>query len=329
MAAPTPIALFRSRAFLGHDTGDHVENPARILAIDTELQRAGLLAGRRETLFGPATFQQAGAVHDPRYLHALVTISEQGGGWIDGDTYCGPDSLHTARLAAGAAIAAVDHALDVPSGRACALGRPPGHHATAARGMGFCLVNSVAVAAAHALARGVERVAIFDWDVHHGNGTQDIFYERDDVLFCSMHQYGDFYPGSGAASERGRGKGLGYTINAPMNAGADAAAYLDRFDAEFAPTLLAFRPGLILISAGFDAHASDPLGSMSLTESGFGELTSRIIDIANATSEGRIVAVLEGGYDGPALGRSVAEMVRRLDGSVTGTLDRHGEADSS
>lgn len=326
MTTPRPTALFRSAAFLGHDTGQHVENPARIRAIDTELQRAGLLAGRPELPFTPATFEQMSAVHDPRYLQALATFSGQGGGWIDGDTYCGPDSLQTARLAAGAAVAAVDHALDASGGRACALGRPPGHHATAGRGMGFCLINSVAVAAAHARAREVSRVAIFDWDVHHGNGTQDIFYERNDVLFASIHQFGHFYPGSGAADERGRGAGIGYTLNAPMDEGADDAAYLECFDTLFGPALVAFGPELILISAGFDAHASDPLGGMRLTEGGFGELTSRIIDVANACCDGRIVAVLEGGYDGRALGRSVAAMVRRLDGEAAVNDDEHAGA---
>ena len=305
--------LYRSSRFLGHDTGDHVECPGRIRAIEAELTRSGLLENREQHAFDPASPEQLERVHDPRYLNALAMLVEQGGGWIDGDTYCGPDSLATAMLAAGAAVAAVNDVLGGKTQRGFALGRPPGHHALANRGMGFCLINNVAVAAAHALSRGLERVAIVDWDVHHGNGTQDIFYERDDVLFCSVHQYGRFYPGTGAAMERGRGDGLGYTINAPLPPGAGDRVYLQVIDEVFHLPIVDFNPELILISAGFDAHNDDPLGGMSLTDSGFGKLAQRLTEIARECGHDRIVAVLEGGYDQSALGRSVGDVIRVLD----------------
>jgi acetoin utilization deacetylase AcuC-like enzyme len=307
-------AILRSRAFLLHDTGDHVENPTRLPAIDAALESAGLLTARPEPAFAAATLEQAARVHDPRYLDALAQFSAQGGGWIDGDTYCGPESFDVALLAAGAAVSAVDLALDGSIERSFVLARPPGHHATINRGMGFCLVNSIAVAAAHAVDRGLQRVAIVDWDVHHGNGTQDIFYARDDVLFCSVHQFGFFYPGSGAASERGTGDGSGYTINAPLAAGARNRDIERVFDEHFHLRLIEFNPEFILISAGFDAHKDDPLGGMLLTDDGFARLAGRVVRWAEECGHHRVIAVLEGGYDPSALGRCVAAVLRVLDG---------------
>jgi acetoin utilization deacetylase AcuC-like enzyme len=306
-------AIYRSPAFLGHNTGDHVENPGRMRAIDKELLHDWLLTDRVEARFGPASLDQAERVHHPRYLSALALLSEQGGGWIDNDTWCGPDSLSVAMLAAGAAATAVDEVLDGTYERAFVLCRPPGHHAVSNRGMGFCLINNIAVAAAQAIARGIERVAIVDWDVHHGNGTQEIFYESDRVLFCSVHQYGYFYPGTGATAERGRGAGDGFTINAPLPAGAGDREYLESIDELFAKAIVDFRPELILISAGFDAHEDDPLGSMRVTDAGFAQMARRVIEIAAECGHDRIVAVLEGGYDPVALGRSVAAVIRELD----------------
>jgi acetoin utilization deacetylase AcuC-like enzyme len=179
--------------------------------------------------------------------------------------------------------------------------------------MGFCLLNSVAVAAAHALARGLERVVVLDWDVHHGNGTQDAFYASDQVLFCSVHQW-PLYPGTGSAAERGEGRGAGYTINAPLSRGRGDDDFLRVFDERFLPAARAFRPELVLISAGFDAHAADPLGGMRLTEGGFASLARRALDLAEESCGGRLVAVLEGGYDPGGLARSIAAVLRVLDG---------------
>ena len=305
-------ALFRSLAFREHDTGDHPENAGRLLAIDSELERLNLLAGRPEIPFNAAPDDVLALVHDPRYIAGIREFSAQGGGWLDADTPVGARSVDIAALAAGAGIAAVDAALDDRAQRGFVLARPPGHHATPTRGMGFCLFNTIAVAAAHALSHGLDRVLIVDWDVHHGNGTQDAFYETDKVLFCSVHQW-PLYPGTGAANERGAGRGAGYTINVPLAAGADDDAYREVFDQLILPAANAFRPQIVLISAGFDAHANDPLGGMLVTERGFANLARRVVGIAGDHADGRVVAFLEGGYDPPALAASVVATLAAFD----------------
>jgi acetoin utilization deacetylase AcuC-like enzyme len=320
MSTPTrSTALLRSPRFLDHDTGDHVENAARLPAIDAELDRQALVAGRPEIAFGPADLVDVERVHNPWYVQAIERAAHQGGGWLDHDTYLSPASFDVALLAAGAAVAAVDAALDGTVHHAFAIVRPPGHHATPERGMGFCLLNNVAIAAAHALARGLTRVLVVDWDVHHGNGTQDAFYASDQVLFFSTHQY-PFYPGTGAADETGLGKGEGYTINLPLPAGQRDENYLRLFDERLLPVAAGFRPELILVSAGYDAHANDPLGGMRLTESGFAALADRLTTLAAAHADNRLIAVLEGGYDPPALARSVAATLRVLDGEPPGSV---------
>jgi acetoin utilization deacetylase AcuC-like enzyme len=305
-------ALFRHPRFTDHDTGNHPENPSRYAAIELELERRGLLAERPAPEFQPATDEQILRVHTGNLIAELEAITAAGGGWIDADTLCGPDSLAVARLAAGAAVAAVDAVLDGPTRHAFALGRPPGHHATANRAMGFCLLNSIAIAAAHARSRGLRRVAIVDWDVHHGNGTQDIFYKDGSVLYCSMHQF-PWYPGSGAASETGEGDGAGTTINAPLPAGSGDAACLAVFEHRFLHAIRAFQPELLLVSAGFDAHEEDPLAQLQLTDDGFRAMAGAISLLADELCEGRLVAVLEGGYDTTTLGRNVANIVEILD----------------
>jgi acetoin utilization deacetylase AcuC-like enzyme len=320
MPAPTrPTALLRSPRFLDHDTGDHVENAVRLPAIDAELERQDLIAGRPDLAFGPADIADVERVHNPWYVEAIERAAENGGGWLDHDTYLSPASFDVAMLAAGAAVAAVDAALDGTVARSFAIVRPPGHHATPERGMGFCLLNNVAIAAAHALARGLTRVLVVDWDVHHGNGTQDAFYATDQVLFFSVHQY-PFYPGTGAADETGIGKGEGYTINVPLPAGQRDETYLRLFDERLLPAARRYRPELILISAGYDAHAHDPLGGMRLTESGFAALAERLSTLAADLADNRLIAVLEGGYDPLALARSVAATLRVLDGEPAGSV---------
>ena len=306
-------ALFRSLTFREHDTGDHPENAGRLVAIDTALERLDLLEGRPEIPFSAAPDDVLARVHDPRYIAGIREFSVQGGGWLDADTAVSSRSVDVAALAAGAGVAAVDAALDGRARRGFVLARPPGHHATPSRGMGFCLFNTVAVAAAHALDHGLDRVLIVDWDVHHGNGTQDAFYETDQVLFCSIHQW-PLYPGTGAASERGNGRGAGYTMNVPLPPGADDDAYTEVFDQVFLPAASAFRPQIVLISAGFDAHANDPLGSMQVTEQGFGDLARRVVRVAEDHADGRVVAFLEGGYDPAALAASVVATLAALDG---------------
>jgi acetoin utilization deacetylase AcuC-like enzyme len=310
-------ALLRAANPGGHDTGTHPENPFRLVAIDQELQRQRLIDGRPAVTVTPATQEAVERVHDAGYVRALRGVAAGGGGWLDADTLVAPDSVDVALDAAGAAIAGVDAALSGQSDRSFALVRPPGHHATPARGMGFCLLNSVAIAAAHALSQGLERILIVDWDVHHGNGTQDAFVESDRVLFCSIHQ-SPLYPGTGAATERGIGRGTGFTRNVPLPPGRGDREYLRAFDDQIAPLAEQYRPELVLISAGFDAHIADPIGGMRLSEAGFAALATRVVDLAVAApAGGKVVAVLEGGYDPAALGRSVAAVLRVLDGDAT------------
>ena len=306
-------ALLRSDHYLDHETGDHPENGGRLIAIDRALEQADLISGRPRIPFGPASIPAITRIHDPRYVDALQRFAHDGGGMIDGDTIVCPASWDVATLAAGAALALVDAALDGGAARGFSLSRPPGHHATPARGMGFCLLNNVAIAAAHALARDVPRVAIIDWDVHHGNGTQDAFYEDDRVFFCSIHQW-PLYPMSGRAEERGAGDGYGWTLNLPQPPGRTDDDYLDLFDRRVTPALRDFDPDLILLSAGFDAHGADPLGGMDLTAAGFGELTRRLALIADDRCDGRLIAVLEGGYEPSATAASVIATLAALDG---------------
>jgi acetoin utilization deacetylase AcuC-like enzyme len=242
-----------------------------------------------------ATEAELARVHDREYI-SLVSETAGRATALDADTFTSPDSYEVALLAAGAAISCVDHVLKAPGGRALAMVRPPGHHAERNRAMGFCLFNNIAVAAAHARARGLSRVAIVDYDVHHGNGTQGTFYDDPSVLFISSHQY-PYYPGTGAATETGAGKGAGFTVNLPLDAGATDADYEVAFETVAFPVLRQFRPELILISAGFDALADDPLGGMRLSANQFARLTAALTAIADECCDGRVVAITEGGYD--------------------------------
>jgi acetoin utilization deacetylase AcuC-like enzyme len=235
---------------------------------------------------------------------------------LDPDTYTSPETYDVACLAAGAAVGAVDHVLDTgPGARAFALMRPPGHHAERGRAMGFCFFNSIAVAAAHALARGLKRVAIVDFDVHHGNGTQWSFYNDPSTLFISSHQF-PYYPGTGAADEVGSGAGAGFTVNLPLAAGGTDADYERVYHAVALPVLRQFKPELILISAGFDAYMDDPLAGMRVTAPYFGRLTASIAAIADEHSDGRIVAVTEGGYDLKGLADSLRTTIAALEGAA-------------
>ena len=254
-------------------------------------------------------------VHDRDYV---TLIGETAGRAValDPDTFTSPDSYDVARLAAGAACQAVDHVLDAQGRRAFAVVRPPGHHAERARAMGFCLFNSVAVAAAHARARGLARVAIVDYDVHHGNGTQHIFEDDPSVLFISSHQY-PYYPGTGAAGETGRGAGSGFTVNLPLEAGATDADYELVYTRVAVPVLRQFRPEVILLSAGFDAHARDPLAGMRLSTGQFGRLTALVAGVADEVCGGRVAAVTEGGYDLHALASSLEAAIRALAGEAS------------
>ena len=256
-------------------------------------------------------------VHSQTHLTAIARAAEHQDA-LDPDTGCVSESERCARRAAGALVDAVDAVLAGDDSRAFCSVRPPGHHArpgsdSAHGAMGFCLYSSVAVGAEHALSRGLSRVAILDFDVHHGNGTQDAFYDRDDVLFVSWHQY-PHYPGTGAAEDRGAGEGLGKTLNCPMPRCSDDSALLRLFDDEVRPALLDHQPEIILVSAGFDGDTRDPLAELELGPSGYAQLTEKICALADEVCSGRVVSTLEGGYDLEALGEDLTAHVEVLIG---------------
>jgi acetoin utilization deacetylase AcuC-like enzyme len=252
-------------------------------------------------------------VHPERYSSMIKVRCRQGEHVLDdGDTRICKDSYDVALLAVGGVLLAIDELMAGRLTRAFCAVRPPGHHAESSRAMGFCLFNNVAIGARYAQRRyGVERIAIVDWDVHHGNGTQQIFYEDDSVLSISLHQY-PFYPGTGATGERGTGRGDGFTINCPMGAGSVEKDYIDAFQTHVLPALHRFQPQLLLISAGFDAHADDPLASINLTDDSFGRMTEMLLEISAKYCDGRIVSVLEGGYNLKALARSVESHLKAM-----------------
>jgi acetoin utilization deacetylase AcuC-like enzyme len=240
--------------------------------------------------------------------------AEQGGGRLDGDTPVSPESYTVALAAAGACASAVDAVMQGKDRNALCLIRPPGHHATPTHSMGFCLFNNIALAAQRARqAHGLKRILIVDWDVHHGNGTQDIFYADPEVQFFSVHRYGHgFYPGSGAADETGTGAGLGRTLNLPLPLGVSRKQYLAAFSASLEKAADAIQPELILLSAGFDAHAADPIGALGLEVEDFADMTRLILDAARTHAGGRLVSCLEGGYNLEALAASVEAHLHEL-----------------
>ena len=248
----------------------------------------------------PATDDELARVHTREHI-ALVVSSRGRATKIDEDTFTSPETEEIARLAAGAVVTAVDHVLDgPPQSKALVMVRPPGHHAEADTAMGFCYYNNIAVGAAHARSRGRKRVAIVDYDVHHGNGTQWMFYEDPSVLFVSSHQY-PFYPGTGAAAETGRGAGAGFTLNIPLTIGTKDEEIERLYRDQVIPKLREFKPELLMISAGFDAHEVDPLGQLRLTTEGFARLTKMLLAAADELCDGKVVLVTEGGYDLEAL----------------------------
>lgn len=314
----TPImnistALLISDQFQLHATGRHPENAGRLVAIHQHLAESGMLDERPVLEPIPATAEDVALVHEPRYVAMVERMAERGGGQLDIDTLVSPHSYEVALLAAGSAITAVDLVLDQGVQRAFALPRPPGHHALRNRGMGFCIFNSIAVAAQHAITRkGLQRVAIIDWDVHHGNGTQAIFYENSQVFYTSVHQW-PLFPGTGSADETGIGPGSGYTLNVPLPPGSDDRRYLQVLDEIIGPRVADFRPELILVSAGFDAHRDDPLANMMVTEEGYRAIGSRMRSWADSLTGGHLVLLLEGGYNQQALASSVEATIRGLD----------------
>lgn len=297
-----------------HDTGPgHPERAARYSAIIDRLEESGLLPELVRVEARGAIDDELALVHTREYIALVEREVAQGRGQLStGDTDICEASLEAARLAAGAVLSGVDAVFSAEVANAFCVVRPPGHHASAPTGMGFCLFNNVAIAARYAQRRyGAERVLIVDWDVHHGNGTQDIFYRDGSVLFFSTHQ-SPWYPGTGAASERGEGAGVGKTINCPFPAGAGRREIVGAFEQILLPAAEEFRPDFALISAGFDSRMGDPLGRFLLTDSDLAELTRMVMDLAVEHCSGRLVSVLEGGYKLDGLAAASKAHVRAL-----------------
>jgi len=309
---PMSLTLIHTDRFAEHQTPPgHPERPERAEVMDVVAERWRSL-GAEVIAPPPATREQLLRVHESDYLRR---ISETAGRAvkIDPDTFTSPESHEIALLAAGAAVEAVERVTHGSHRTALALVRPPGHHAERDRAMGFCLFNNVAVAAAHARANGASKVAIVDYDVHHGNGTQHIFEADPNVLYVSTHQF-PYYPGTGAAGEVGRGAGAGFTVNLPLEVGAVDEDYQTVFGAVILPVLAQFAPDLIIVSAGFDAHERDPLGGMRLSTDAFAAMTTELRGVAERYCQGRMAVVTEGGYDLQALAASLDAVAETLSG---------------
>lgn len=297
MSGSPPLVFFYDDLFLKHHQAGHPESPERLRAITARLRADPQLEACRWATAPSATADDILLVHAPQHLERIQRFAARGGGWIDADTFCGRDSYQVALGAVGAAIAAVEVATGSPKGPAFGLVRPPGHHATATRAMGFCLFNNAAIAVRHAQRRlGVERVAVVDLDVHHGNGTQEVFYQDAEVLYCSLHQL-PLYPGTGTSAEQGSGAGAGANLNLPLPPGAGPDQWLGALLEKLLPALRRHRPQLILVSAGYDALAADPLAQLNLDPGAYGTAARWLSEISAELEAGPTVWLLEGGYD--------------------------------
>ncbi len=307
----TRVGLCLDPIFGEHDAGaGHPERPERLDAVRRGLRDGGLEKDLVRLAPRAATPEELLLVHTAAHVDRLAASAGRHVRF-DADTAAGPRSHAAALAAAGAVVDAVERVLDGSLDRAFCAVRPPGHHATPDRAMGFCLLSNVAVGAAAALARGLTRVAVIDFDVHHGNGTQEAFWRDPRVLFVSSHQF-PYYPGTGALDEVGEGDGRGFTVNLPMPAGQNDGEYRRAYREIVEPIGRAFDPQLVLVSAGFDAHRDDPLGGMSVTAAGFAELMDACLAVASGSARGRVVAVLEGGYDMDGIAESTAATVGRM-----------------
>lgn len=311
-------SLAHHRISVEHDTGtNHPECPERYtVALDALRADAKLWENLRHIESPLAARGDVLACHTPQHYKRVEGAVDEGKGYLDADTLVSLHSLEAALRAAGGACACVEAVMKGEATNAFSLARPPGHHATSERAMGFCLFNSVAIAARYAQQRHreIERVLIIDWDVHHGNGTQGIFYDDPSVFFFSMHQY-PWYPGSGARGETGMGRGRGYTLNVPVRAGTFAQEYRRMFEAALEEITARFTPDLVMISAGFDAHRDDPLGQLLLEDDDFAQMTRTVKELAATYCGSRLVSCLEGGYNLETLGNTIRTHVATLNGS--------------
>jgi len=305
------FSYYTSPIFLEHDTGEHPECIERLNVINAEVEK---IIPQDNWLEPPeAAIDEIAAVHDRTYINYIKQACESGADALDMDTPISPKSYLAAQKAAGAGCHAVAGALGSGSKRAFCAVRPPGHHAEHSRAMGFCLFNNIAVAARYAQSKGAKRVAVVDWDVHHGNGTQHSFDNDPAIFFASLHHWG-IYPGTGSQNETGTGAGEGFTVNYPLSAGTGDDVYISIFESSLIPKLAEFSPDILLISAGFDAHESDPLGGMALTDDGYVKMTGMLLGFAKENCGGRAVSFLEGGYNLQTLGATVAAHIKTLAG---------------
>ena len=303
-----PLLIVTDPHHADHAAHGHPERPARVQAIDAAIQTDNTLAAVPRVLAEPALDADLLRVHTQAHIDAVHAICEKGGGWFDADTYAAPESDEIARRSVGAALHATDEVATNQVAHAFVLARPPGPHATASVAMGFCLYNAIAIAARRAQQEhGISRIAILDIDVHHGNGTQEIFWDDPATLYCSLHQW-PFYPGTGAASESGGADALGTTLNIPLHAGTDAQQWLARLDTDILPAMDSFEPEMIMVSCGFDAHEADPLAQLRLQAQTYAEVAQRV----RIRAGGRSVWILEGGYDLTALGDSSRAVLSTL-----------------
>lgn len=308
------VGFFYHPDYLKHETGPgHPERPGRLSHLVNHLLGRPVWNSLVHLQSRQATIEHVTLVHPETYVTGIAQACAAGVTVLDaGDTHACRESYDVALLAVGAVTEAVDQVVGGSLDSAFCAVRPPGHHAEIATAMGFCLFNNAAIAARHAQKHhGIERVSVLDWDVHHGNGTQQIFYEDPSVLYISLHQY-PFYPGTGSENETGSGKGEGFTLNCPMKAGSGEKEYLDAFNQRIIPALDRFKPRLLILSAGFDAHRADPLAGINLTEETFAKMTRMVKEAAERHCAGKIVSVLEGGYDLEALARSVEKHLETL-----------------
>ncbi len=308
---PNTTLLLSHTAMLKHDCANHPENASRLEAILTELHKSPYAHQLDLSTNRLATGKELALAHTPAYIDHIFSLDGQEQ-TLDVDTYLAKDSLFAARLAAGLGLELVERVINGRTHNGFALVRPPGHHACADKAMGFCIFNNIAIAAKRALELGLKRVAIVDFDVHHGNGTQEIFYDDNRVLFIDMHQDSLFPISSGAKTEQGRDAGLGFTVNIPLPHSQFDEDYLAIFDQQIQPLLTDYQPELILVSAGFDAHEDDPLASMRLSSKGYGLLVKRLKSLAEQLCDGKLVFFLEGGYNPTHLAQDVLECVHAI-----------------
>ncbi|MBN1910039.1 MAG: histone deacetylase [Pirellulales bacterium] len=309
--------LYNESCFLQHETGAHPERADRIRRIPDHLAEAGLDVRCTRPKWDTVARARLTAVHSPSYVDQVWSLAKSGGGDLDADTIVSPCSYDVALLAAGCVCDALDRIVAGEDTQALCLVRPPGHHALAHRAMGFCLFNNVAIAARAAVNElGLDSVLILDWDIHHGNGTQDTFWEDPRVGFLSIHRW-PFFPGSGAEDETGGGPGLGATLNLPVTYGISRQDYLHHLSDSLERFAAKIKPQLVFVSAGFDTHYRDPIGSLGLRTEDFAALTNLALDAAQAYAGGRLISVLEGGYDPEAVAQSVTvhleEMLKRTE----------------